>query len=299
MMRDPERGYEAIKMRIPDRLADLLDHECEIIRERVCMVLTVISGLSDGKCAIVRNKTALENIEKLMFDPFETIRHKNSLLIESISRSWFAADYLVDAGFVKKILDVLPREEELIQQAYLEGLTTIMYGEGKDEALSLGAFEIFVDLMETKSEEVAARAADCLMIITSTYVGKDIAYDTAVLPKLAKLLHHHNVNLYRGAASAIMFCTIKSRAKFRAKEIPNLVDRLVVLCNDWHNRGVQLYSMRALAHICEHPDVRKEVKEKYLDKLEEIIVNSDEALIRHKSILIGIVKWHPWKLGEH
>lgn len=295
IVHDSERAYEAIRLRIPDRLADLLVHEKPIIRERVCMTLTTISGLSDGRGAIVKNKLSLKNLEKLMNDSYEAIRNRTAILIESISRSWFAADYLVEAGFIKNILEILLKEEEPIQLVYLDALVTLMYGAGKDEALSLGAFDTFITLMETKNNEIASKAADCLMMITSTYSGKDIAYDNQILPRLTKLLHHENSGLYSSVASAIMFCTIKSRAKIRAKEIPRLVERLILLSNDWHNRSAQIFSIKALTNICEHPEVREEVKSKHLNKIEEIVVGYDEDLSRYKGILLSIIKWLPWE----
>lgn len=114
------------------------------IRERVCITLTTLSGIASGREVIVKCNLLLNNLAKLMDDKEETIRFKVAILLETISRTWFAADYLVDAGFIKLILDRISKEMDNIKLTYLEALMFLMYAEGKDEALSLGAFDLFV-----------------------------------------------------------------------------------------------------------------------------------------------------------
>lgn len=144
LLHDPERVYEAVTLKIPNRLADLLTHQMAEIRERVCITLTTLSGIASGREVIVKCNLLLNNLAKLMDDKEETIRFKVAILLETISRTWFAADYLVDAGFIKLILDRISKEMDNIKLTYLEALMFLMYAEGKDEALSLGAFDLFV-----------------------------------------------------------------------------------------------------------------------------------------------------------
>ncbi|KAF5301439.1 hypothetical protein FQA39_LY02168 [Lamprigera yunnana] len=294
IVHDPEKGYEAIRLRIPDRLSDLLIHENFKIREIVCITLTNIAGLSDGKGVIITNKITLKNMKLLMNDECECVRHKNAGLIEMISRSWFGAYHLVQAGFIKCIMDKLLTEGDNILFIFLEALLSLMYGEGKDEVLKLGGFDIFLCLMENKAVHLASKAGDCFMMITSTYVGKKLAYDNNTLQKLTRILHFDNTDLYASAASGIMFCTIKSRAKIRASEMPHLLDRLVLLSNNFHNRRAQIFSIKALTNICEHPDVREVVKCKYIDHIEDIVVGCSEEVKRYKEILLSVIKLLPW-----
>ncbi|KAF2905972.1 hypothetical protein ILUMI_00203 [Ignelater luminosus] len=294
LVHDPEKGYEAITLRIPDRMADLLAHNNPTIRERACMALTTIAGLSDGRDAIVKNHVSLTNIARLVEDAIDAVRIKAAALLEMISRNWMASDYLIEAGFIPLLLDNVYKEKEEIVGLHLETLCSLMYGEGKTDALQLGAFEIFLRLIEKGSNAIRSRAAYCLMMVTSTYNGKEMAYDASILPRLNVLLHEEDKEIYSSAAAAIMFCTTKSRAKLRAREIPHLPDRLVALTNHWHYPPAQLFSIKALTNICEHPEIRKEVGEKYLQRLENIVVGNNEDLKKHKEILLSVINWVPW-----
>lgn len=125
-------------------MADLLEHQDPTIRERVCMILTTISGLADGRMAIVQNPTLLSNLVNLLNDPEGPVRIKAAATMEMISRFWVAADYLVDFGLIPIILNCLEKDEDAIKIIHLETMAQIMYCHGKECALEYGAFEIFV-----------------------------------------------------------------------------------------------------------------------------------------------------------
>ncbi|XP_031344403.1 radial spoke head 14 homolog isoform X2 [Photinus pyralis] len=245
LLHDPEKVYQALKLKIPDRLADLLSHELPEIRERVCITLIILAGVADGRAAIVQNKLLLDNLAKLMDDQQSGLRFKAAMLLEMLSRSWFAGDFLVDAGFIKLILNRIYQENGEIRVIYLETLISLMYAEGKDQALTLGAFDLFVACLEDEAEPVVAKAADCLLMLTSTRSAKDIAFDKQILKRLTKLLYHDNSEIYTSVASAIMFCTVKSEAKIQAKQLPKLLERLIILTNHWKSQSTQLFCMKS------------------------------------------------------
>lgn len=297
LVHDPERCYEAICLRIPDRLADILVDDDPAFRERVCMALTTIAGLWDGKNAITRNEVLMTNLATLFQDDEGAVRIKAAACIEMVSRSWMNADDLVDFNFIPLILDLLLDEDDAIKVIHLETLTHLMYCHGKNQAFKLGAFDIFTKLFDSEDEGVLAGACDCMMMITSIKKGKKMAYKNDTLFRLAKLVHNPNPVVYAAAASAIMFCSVKTRAKIKAAKIKKLPDRLVDLCKDWSNPKAQLYGMKALTNICEHPDVRKHVYKKYNDILEQARLSTKavntELMERHKEIMMGIVSLVP------
>jgi hypothetical protein len=92
LVHDPERGYEALVLKIPDRLADKLLDPLPPIRENAILVLTTLAGLGDGKEAIVRNSDLLENLLLCLGDEQMTVRLKVAACFEMIARSWMSIE---------------------------------------------------------------------------------------------------------------------------------------------------------------------------------------------------------------
>nr|CAH7722130.1 unnamed protein product [Callosobruchus chinensis] len=145
LVHDPERGYEAINLRIVNRLMDLVAHENAAIREKTCKTLTVLAGLAAGKEAIVESPFLLENIAICVEDPYPEVRIHVAAMLEMIATFWRAADVLVDFGFVSILLANLLKELEDISKIHLETLASLMYGmKGKTIAIDADGFNIFV-----------------------------------------------------------------------------------------------------------------------------------------------------------
>lgn len=54
LVHNPERSFEAIRIGIVERLMDLMTHERDFIREKVCMIFYTLAGQEIGRRAIVR-----------------------------------------------------------------------------------------------------------------------------------------------------------------------------------------------------------------------------------------------------
>ena len=67
-------------------MADMLVHNDPVIRERVCMALSVLGGLADGRTAIVHNAKILTNLSLLIDDPEEAVRMKAATCLEMVAR---------------------------------------------------------------------------------------------------------------------------------------------------------------------------------------------------------------------
>ncbi|CAH1996208.1 unnamed protein product [Acanthoscelides obtectus] len=88
IVHDPERGYEAINLKIVNRLVDMIAHENAAIREKTCKTLTVLAGLAAGKEAIVDNPFLLENIAICVEDSHPEVRMHAASMLEMIARFW-------------------------------------------------------------------------------------------------------------------------------------------------------------------------------------------------------------------
>lgn len=294
LLHDPEKGYQALVLRVPDRMADLLVHPMPDIRERTCMALTIIGGLADGKAAIVRNRTILKNLARLLDDEEDAVRMKAAACLFRISEFWVTADELIDFGFVPLLLAYISKERVEIVAIHLQTLNELMYGsEGIEQALESDGFSILCNLIE--SEEVVVRSVSlkCLSKLLTLPSGKQMAYNTNLLTDLNRLLHDERPDVYDGSASTTMFATIKSAAKIRATELNHLPDRLVKLCNDSEHPMTKLHCLQTLTNICEHPITRKYVCANHYDTLCSLHVENEEELIHAYDCLMSGLNWTP------
>ncbi|RZB39707.1 rhabdoid tumor deletion region protein 1, partial [Asbolus verrucosus] len=195
LVHDPEKAYEAINLKIPDRLTDLLVDPLAPIRERAVLALSILAGSGDGKDAIVKNIILVENLKLCLGDTQPSIRLKTAACTEIIARTWMAADVLVEREFIESLLKYVEDEFDKIIELHLETLKSLMYGCGKCVALKNDGFKVF-----------------------------DIPTCTS-------------------AASVIMFCTVKTKAKHLAADIKTLPKRLIKLSTNPLNPNLQMYCL--------------------------------------------------------
>ncbi|XP_074039457.1 radial spoke head 14 homolog isoform X3 [Leptinotarsa decemlineata] len=244
LVHDPERGYEAVNLKIIDRMVNLMSHESEVIRERTSRTLAVLAELAAGREAIVTNKSLLANIAACAEDTWAEIRIQVAALLEMIARFWKAADDLVQFGFIQILLSNLLTEDSEIQIMHLETLRSLMYETtGKIIAIESDGFNIF------------------------------------------------RPEVYTNAASVIMFCTLKTQGKLDAYKVKNLPKRLIHLSRNKLNPSTQIFAIKALSNICEHPKIRTEVQRKYFEQIKNIQVGDDPCIKSYKNQLLTVIGW--------
>ncbi|KAJ8982977.1 hypothetical protein NQ317_001417 [Molorchus minor] len=266
---DPERGYEAVHLKVVDRMVDRIVHENPIIQERSLMALEIIARLADGKEAIVSNDGLLDNLVVCVEDQLAEVRIKAAALLEMIARFWKTADVLIRFGFIQVLLGNLLEEENEIVDIHLETLKSMMYGAGKKIALDADAFNIFMDILDERTETgIVSKTLDCLTRLTFTRTGEKMAQEINLLETLNRYLHDEVSNtpshlvsamwrsmrvhavwvatarVYTSAASTIMYCTIKTKAKITASKIKGLAKRLIDLAQNHLNPTIQMYAIK-------------------------------------------------------
>ncbi|XP_050303048.1 radial spoke head 14 homolog [Anthonomus grandis grandis] len=293
MVHNPERCFEGIRLKVIDRLADLLVHEMPAIRERTAYTLKVFAGVALGRQAIVDNQTLLINLLDKVEDDVAEVRIQVAACLEMISRFWLTADVLVDSGFIQVLLTNLNDSPEIVA-THLDTLDNMLYCNGRKIAIDEDAFGILVKLFETTDTAVLTRACRVLVRLCELKEGRKLARHFQILQVLNKLLHNEIEEVYEAAAEAIMFCTIKSAEKISASKLTDMPKRLVELSINRTTRRTQLFTIKALTSICEHPLVRQEVREKYYNAVKSIQVRDDIPEIKDcKNILMTLLAWVP------
>lgn len=286
---DPENGYEAIRLRIPQRMIDLLMSKNTEVRERTCMTLIIMAGMADCCEMLVKNVKFLENLATVIEDISPVVRIKAATLLEMLARNWMAAYVLATTAYVPALLDNLLDEDEAIVAIHLSSLEKLLHAEGKIFAIEYGAFEIFEELLEKSDPKVLCGATNCIAFLTTIMYGKELAFNANILIKLNRLLHDETPEVYSAAASAIMYCTLLPKAKFAAKRIKHLPERLLVLCRNSEHPQARIHSIKALTNLCEHPYIRRKIKQEYLDEVQSIPVHKIPEMKEYKEILVDLI----------
>ncbi|XP_030755597.1 radial spoke head 14 homolog [Sitophilus oryzae] len=294
LIHDPERGYEAIHLGIVERLVDHTTHELPTIRERSTHLLKVLAELAEGKEAIVENPHLLANLIDNIDDEFAEVRVQTAACIEMVAAFWKTADVLVENGLIQVLLANLNDKPEVVQ-IHLETLKHLIYCNGKKIVIENDGFSILVKLLQRDESEILAKTCTLLSILCSIKEGRKLASkEFNLLLELNRLLHDERELIHTAAAETIMFCTIKSAEKITASKINSMPKRLVQLTNNRLNGRTQMFAMKALTNICEHPLVRKEVSTKYYFDIENSQLSEDIAeLQKYKNTLMGMLKWVP------
>ncbi|XP_057658841.1 uncharacterized protein LOC130895517 [Diorhabda carinulata] len=292
---DSSRAYEALELRIVERMTHLLVDENPAIRERCARALTILAILADAKKKIVANKILLNNISVCSEDPYEEVRLHVAELLERLSEFWLTADSLVEFGFIQIILHILQSsEEKYIMLIHLRTLRCMLYGiQGKMIALEYSGYHILMSFLNDENSEVLAAALECTALLTSTCIGEKLARESNLLNTLDKLLQDESVEVYTQAAHCIMFCTVKGTGKIMASKYPRMVHRLIELCQNKENLSTQIFGLSALKNICEHPAVRKRVNAEYRREIGMIQIGADPCIQAYKDSLLTVISWSP------
>lgn len=286
---DPEKGYEAIRLRIPQRMIDLLLSKSEEVRERACMVLTTLAGMADACEMLVKDVKFLENLADVIEDISPVVRIKAATLLEMLTRNWMAVFELATTAYVPALLDNLLDEDEAIVAIHLSSLEKLLHAEGRIFAIEYGALDIFEELLKRSDSKVLCGATNCIAFLATVMYGKELAFNANILIKLNRLLHDERSEVYCAAASAIMYCTLLTKAKLAAKKVKYLPDRLLVLCRNCEHPQARIHSMKALTNLCEHPYIRKKIKQEHLDEVQSIPVHNIPEMKEYKEVLLDLI----------
>ncbi|KAL1509629.1 hypothetical protein ABEB36_004338 [Hypothenemus hampei] len=289
----PERCYEAIRLKVTDRLVDLLCHELPPIRERAAFTLKVLAGMAMGKEFIVNNEDLLENLLEKVEDEFVEVRIHVAACLEMIARYWKTADVLVEMGFIPILLANLFDAVEIVE-IHLDTLYLLFYCDGKQIAIDGNGFDILTKLLNVNEGPILAKAVKALSSLCMIKEGRQLAKEYRLLNELSRLLYDDRIEVHTAAAEAMIFCTIKSEEKIIASKIKGIPKRPIHLCKNRLNPSTQLFAIKALTSLCEHPKVRNEVNEKYYGDVEKVQITSERPEIQYfKNTLMQMLQWTP------
>ncbi|XP_046410405.1 radial spoke head 14 homolog [Neodiprion fabricii] len=292
LIHNPESVVEAIRLRIPDRLADLLVSEDPFLRERIGMIYTSLASQSNGGSTITGNPSIVCNLVKNLRDDLDCVRLRAAEAIEMLARNCRVAQDLCAFGFIDLIVDRIIEEKKDILVVYLETLKSLLDCDQKIHAIEIGTMDKLVMLLQRKDEDILVESLACLAILCSHPVGKQKSIDMDLLFVLKTFLEDERRAVHTKAAGVVAFVTITTPGKLRALDL-QIMGRLLELAADFHCRELQLMALKALTNIAEVPRGRAMMLQSNTMFIENIDTCKDEATERHKAILMETIRWQP------
>lgn len=291
VLHDPEKGCIALKLHIINRLSDLLERQSEVIRERTCCVLNVLANAASGKELIMKIPGLVSNLRNALNDVDQFVRLKSALVVSTISSYWLTADMLIDGYFIPTILQCIRKYDHHILPTLLDALNNLMYNsEGKHLAYQHNAFPSLLNLISTQDDEsILVRSLEGIAVLLQLpdCMRRALDDDIDLLDKLDSMLTCENPDVHNAAAKAIMFATIKMRAKMSMERFLSMPKRLIQLAGNCQNESSQIFALKALTNICDYPPLRMLVYNSYIKQINDIPVRNAD-IMKYKETLLSI-----------
>ncbi|XP_071450072.1 radial spoke head 14 homolog [Hetaerina americana] len=327
LFHDPEKLYEAVELKILDRIHELLKSAKAIIREAALIALGIACNHYVGSDAVifaeaqsrwdpenlfesfnVRDGTTSEDemdltasyvkpvdlgrLAIILSDNYASVRYKAANVVNNISKSWLGPEGLHENNFIPVLLERAAFEGfQEIQTEVLDALHgCLQYDQLK--ALKLGGMALLSKLLQNNDSKVRISSANCIAALAMHPVGKIQAIELDLLPLLIPLLFSEDVDELASAAGCISFITMTTPSKIRAVQL-KIVDRLVFLAGYRISLKLQLNAVKALTNISEATKGRALLLNSYVERIEAIPCDHDETLRRAIQILIKVIRWLP------
>lgn len=146
-----------------------------------------------------------------------------------------------------------------------------------ERALRANAFQIMMNLFKYRDPRIASGAMDVMTQLCKHEVGMRLADNNDLTCILRPYLHHRYIEVVISTVGLMMYTTITTRSKWRAKEFcQELTKDLVNLCESQTKPALQLRCMQVLINLCDCPDIRYHVKKHWDSRIVGIRIRTHE-----------------------
>ncbi|KAL0273845.1 UNVERIFIED_CONTAM: hypothetical protein PYX00_006424 [Menopon gallinae] len=294
---DPQYAFQAIREGVVDRLSDMMLHEMDFIREKICMILYVLGSHEAGRRVMIRRYEIIKNLFLLTEDDAEGVRKSAQRVIEMVSRNLIGCVGLNMADGLLLTLRLIggspPATSDDILALNLRILEQLLEDDCKLLALKHGAMETLISKLEHPREEIVATALSCIAMLCTEREGRKKAIERELHKLLCKMLHSQSQLIQTKAAGAITFVTISSEVRGELSN-PCIIERLLQMMENFHCPEMQMMAAKTLTNLAEVITARKFLAIKKTQKrIKMVYTGKDEVVERHKNILLDAIRWEP------
>ncbi|CAH1643714.1 unnamed protein product [Spodoptera littoralis] len=263
-----ENAMFLVSLNTTNKLIDLLPDQDPIVREKVCLILTILGNYYQARARIMAKPIVINHLMFLFMRDRKEIRYAAARCLKTLARSE-AETIIKNEKVVENLIKMIKHDHEGIVLIHLETLTHLAEW-NPEKPLKANAFKVMLKLILYQEDRITEAAINCLVHLCKHVVGQKLADKYDLTRFLIPYVDSDNVNIIISALGLMAYTTVTTRAKWRAKEfIYSLSRRLVYLCIVHDIPALQLRAMQVLINMCDSPDVRGFMKGNLVKYIEE------------------------------
>ncbi|KAL1117326.1 hypothetical protein AAG570_004652 [Ranatra chinensis] len=297
LVHDPEVACEVLRLRIHVRLVRLMVDKREYVRQRALGLLQVLAEQPGGRSQLVDNPYVIKNLARVLADEVPVVRLKASHFLLAMVHSWFVVRKLVEASYIKLVLERIFREEEIVsaKRILLEVLEMLL--DDGDDARVQGIAYNALKLVESLGDPcpgIRRATASVMSQLFQHPIGRVAAVVHRVVPILAYGLSDEVTSVATEMGRALMFATITTEGR---KEIAELEDVLATLLDTIAQHGappeLKMNCVRCLTNLSEVPSVRTALRPRVGSIRDQTYTHKSQPLCAAVNTLVETILWEP------
>lgn len=272
-----ENAMFLINLHVGYRLVDLMLAPNPVVREKVCLILTILATYDQGRKQITSRSKIVDNLMWMIQRDRREIRYAAAYTLRTLARDRCSSEFLLTCeNIIENLLRVIKNDYTGIVLLHLKTLESLIEWD-PERPLKANAFQIMLELFSNPDPRIVCGAIDCMTQLCKHHIGEQLAdiYDLTL--KLRPFLVSPSIEIRISAVGLMEYTTLTVRSKWRAKECcEELTKRLVGLCVSSNKPALQLRSMQVLINLCDCPDIRNHLKRHWERKVKGIKIRSHE-----------------------
>ncbi|VVC98286.1 unnamed protein product [Leptidea sinapis] len=276
-MQISENALYLISIHLVYRLIDLMRNRNPVIREKVCMILTLTASYHQGREKIMTRPIIIKELLWLIVRDRKEIRYAAAHTLKTLSEHRCALPMLLeDDTIIETLLKMVTNDHKGIVNSHLRTIANLTDW-NQERPLKANAFQIMLKLFEDEDPKIVCGAMGCMTQLCKHDVGKKLADDNDLTFVLRPFLVSNEVEVRISAVTLMQYTTHTTRSKWRAKECcEELTKNLVSLCHGQARPMMQLSAMQVLINLCDCPDIRSHMKWHWERRIKSIPIRTHE-----------------------
>ncbi|CAH2242427.1 jg20429 [Pararge aegeria aegeria] len=272
-----ENAMFLINLHVGYRLIDLMLERDAVVREKVCLILTILASYYQGRKQIMSRIKIVENLMWLVLRDRREIRYAAAYTLRTLSSDRCSVETLLTCeNIIENLLKMVKNDYTGIVLLHLKTLENLTEW-NPEGPLKANAFQIMLQLFSNQDPRIVCGAMDCMTQLCKHPIGKQLAdiYDLTFV--LRPFIMSQSIEIRISAVGLMEYTTLTTRSKWRAKECcEELTKRLVSLCCGTNKPPLQLRSMQVLINLCDCPDIRHHMKRHWERKVKALKIRNHE-----------------------
>ncbi|CAH4035124.1 unnamed protein product [Pieris brassicae] len=177
------------------RLIDLMQNSDPVIREKVCMILTIVASYHQGRDRIMTRPVIISNLLHLILRDRKEIRYAAAVTLKTLTDNRCSVETILkNKRIIEDLLKMVINDHKGIVILHLKSLANLTERD-QQRALIANAFQIMLKLFEDDDPKIVCGAMGCMTQLCKHEVGKTLADEYDLIFVLRPYLSHSCVEI--------------------------------------------------------------------------------------------------------